>query len=745
MRRRVPIGLTGATGLAAAVMVIVGVTGAQANGCPNEGLRLATHSALLPDCRAYEMVTPPFKEGTPVIQLLLSESGSNLIGSGLGIFAGAERNTGGGIHTENVGLGAFYEFARGEDGWLTRPVAPPPASEFPSAGMQGDASPDLGTTLWKLRKPSQPEGVGDLYRRESDGRFVHLGPLQPAGSPPAFGKEGLYTGASADFKHVLVVKQQGEARFPGDTTLGEESLYEYAGVDEAEPKLVGVSNNGPLASNTEAHLISECATSLGSEGAKEVYNAISADGASVFFTARACGSPEVSELYVRINGSHTVAISEPTLAAGQCTGACATAERRQAFFAGAAQDGSKVFFMTEQPLLNGDKDSTNDLYEAELNNGALTHVVMVSEGETQAPAGENDQTPGEGASVQGVARVSEDGSRVYFVATGVLTRAANTQGDHAEAGADNLYVTDTVSGRTTFVAELSAEDARVWSQEDNGRPVAVTPPDGRFLVLVSRADLTHEGVSPGQVYEYDAQSGVLRRLSLGQHSSSPQLGPSIVQSSYAQVAAVTNSHSNLTMSSDGSYVFFESPDGLTPQASDDREAGCAFGFEGHCFFTTFAQNVYEYHEGHVSLISAGHGAKLLSTDPSGSDVFFSTPAPLVSQDTDTQSDVYDARINGGFPATVGPAGCSSEACRGPLGSAPALPAPGSATPAGGDNLTPAGPPPRPGRATPLTNAQKRAKALKACHTKHNGRKRKACERSARKKYPSTTSKSSRSR
>jgi hypothetical protein len=668
-------------------MAIVGVTGAQANGCPNESLRLATHSALLPDCRAYELVTPSFKEGTSVPSVLVAEDGSHLIGGALGIFAGAEQNNAGAIHTEAGGLGAFYEFVRGEDGWLTKPIVATPAAEFSSASMQGDASPDLGTTLWRLRAPSQPEGEGDLYRRESGGSFVHLGPLQSPGAP-LFGKEGFYAGASSDFKHVLIRKEQGEGRWPGDTTIGNESLYEYEGVDEAEPKLVGVSNNGRLASNTEAHLVSECGTVLGSDSSNDVYNAISEDGESVFFTALECGSPAVNELYVRIGGSHTVAISEPVLPAGQCTGACATAEQRGGFFAGASLDGSKVFFMTEQPLLNGDKDTTNDLYEAELKNGAVTQLVMVSEGETKAGAGENDPTPGEGAGVQGVARVSEDGSRAYFVATGVLTKVTNGQGDHAEAGADNLYMTDTTSGRTTFIAKLSEEDAGVWERVDSGRPVAVTPPDGRFFVFVSRADLTHEGVTPGQVYEYDAQSGVLTRLSLGQHSSSPVFGPKIVTANYTGTDSVSTSHSTLTMSNDGSYVFFESPDGLTPQASDDREAGCAFEFGGHCIFKIYAQNVYEFHKGRVSLISEGAiDRPLRSTDPTGSDVYFSTPAPLVSQDSDTQIDIYDARSNGGFPATVSQAGCSGEACR-PPGSTPSLPVSGSSTQAGGDNARP---------------------------------------------------------
>jgi len=139
---------------------------------------------------------------------------------------------------------------------------------------------------------------------------------------------------------------------------------------------------------------------------------------------------------------------------------------------------------------------------------------------------------------------------------------------------------------------------------------------------------------------------------------------------------------DLTVSADGSYVFFQSTDALTPGAFDNE-----LTFDG----SGYANNVYEYHDGNVYLISGGHdpnakgnqpAVRLVGTDASGDDVFFMTAEQLVPQDTDTNMDVYDARVDGGFPVPLSPPECSGDGCQGPLSPAPTLLAPGSEFQAG---------------------------------------------------------------
>ena len=67
--------------------------GAGSTGCPDEAARQARGSLSLPDCRAYEMVTPPEKNGAligrPLIGLepMISNDGSRIISSTLQCFA----------------------------------------------------------------------------------------------------------------------------------------------------------------------------------------------------------------------------------------------------------------------------------------------------------------------------------------------------------------------------------------------------------------------------------------------------------------------------------------------------------------------------------------------------------------------------------------------------------------------------------------------------------------------------------
>ena len=181
-------------------------------------------------------------------------------------------------------------------------------------------------SLWEVLGSTKSIESTQLELREPSGCFVEVGPLSPpAGSegPPAGntgGGENEYidfVGSSATSSHVLftIWSFEPELLWPGDTTLGEaKSLYKYVGTGNARPMLVGVNNEG--------HLISNCGTHLGStfleNGGGDSYNAVSANGETVFFTPgtqEECGfrfnAPEVNELYARLDQVRRLRFQSP--------------------------------------------------------------------------------------------------------------------------------------------------------------------------------------------------------------------------------------------------------------------------------------------------------------------------------------------------------------------------------------------------------------------------------------------------
>ncbi len=730
--------------LVASVLSVTGVAMGSSPGCPNRSL--PGFRVYLPECRAYEMVTPPYKEGFSVpapAALAVSDDGSQVLVESSGSFLTPE-----GTEPEGTGLfGHAYRLVRTEASWEAVPVDAP-FSKHPDIGVLSMSS-DFGSSLWFATVPGR--SVADVYLDPSAGSLPYVEPAYVGpGAPLGVAQRALdFMGASEELSHALFIVRspnvglEEDQLWPGDTTFSERrhSLYEYAGTGNSEPRLVGVSNVGVPANVGAGKLISNCGTQLGSIPEGEAYNALSASGETVFFTAAECGgSPPVNELYARVDQKKTVAISEPALPlpGRECTGACSTAEntpgdRKPGIFAGASLDGSKVFFMTQQSLVNDDEKgegSGMDLYEAEIagegEHASVVRLVQVSRG------GEGDSTPGSGAEVLGVARISENGSHVYFVARGVLT-GKNGEGDAPSPHAPNLYVfsTECPGGETTcgspvertlFVATLSVAtlsspgDERDWSLED-ARPVQTTP-EGRFLVFQSTGDLTpdqEERQEAGQVFEYDAETETLVRVSRGQEGydedGNSSVYPATIPIQNEETDDPTTRFTGLAVSEDGSRVFFSSSDALTPQAL----GGVA--------------NVYEYHDGQVALISDGHDVltesghtttMLIGTDESGSDVFFTTADRLVSQDTDTEVDIYDARIDGGFVLPSEPAPCSPGACRAPASEPLSLLAPASTSVSAETASTPVG-----SRSAPKhKTAGKKTKKHKRTASRHKLRKAK---------------------
>jgi hypothetical protein len=763
-------------------------------GCSNEALRSGL-SARLPDCRGYEMVTPPNKNAALIGALFpsnvapqISSDGSRLTVPSIQCF----ENSPSCVATRLGRGGQVYEFTSGGEGWQTNPLAPPvsalPTSSWWSFGAQA------GTYL--LSAPTGPQGQDEYYMRRADGSLEEIGPFaeaeEAAANPHRLTAPTLVSNASP----AAVVFETLHPVWSFDhTESNANSLYEYIGAGHSQPDLVGVSGG---AGSTD--LISACGTSISMESQARgaAYGTLSADGRIALFTAARCPAGgtgtnvgvevPAAELYERIDGARTVQLSKAT--PSNCTTSdCQNSAPGDAVLEGASNDTSRVLFTSTQQLSDEASEDRHggdeSLHCARTSPSASGCNLYLSECpahcEDEAQRKLIDVSAGAqnsgGPKVQGTVALSPDGTHVYFVAKGTLTSVANAQGQKAQLGANNLYLYERgeahANGQLSFVATLSPRDSVNWKTIGlQGLGTANTTPDGRYLVFASHRGLTRNakaGDGPTQIYRFDAQGGQMARISHGRagfgddgNAGREDANASIVNAYDAFELGAGPARSNPTMSDDGRYVFFQSPVGLTPRALDEVKTGGIEPGGGE----ELARNIYEWEavgnegcnepQGCVSLISDGKDKtesgkveaftpELLGTDATGEDVFFATADELTAKDTDTQRDYYDARIGGGEEPTVTPPSCEeSDTCHRPPPPPPVF-GPLTSIAVGPSANFPAQPltigPPSGGSGSGSgkpTKAQQLAKALKSCKAKHSGAKakkqREACEKTARKKF-----------
>jgi hypothetical protein len=734
-------------------------------------------AAPLPDCRAYEMVTPPEKNGALVANgafmsaPAIAEEGLRVMAKSIQCFDDSPSCIGV-RQTE----GQQYSFERTAAGWVTTPLAPP--ANGGSTVLPWGYDADTGTVVEALA--AQPPALEQFYAREPGGS---LHPIGPVGELPGV-KVGLVTRGEPAMTSDLsrLVYESSFALWPSLETGSSAVVVEYAGRGNSAPALVSVT--GPAGS---ASLIGACGARPGGGGGG-VGSVLSVDGRTVYITVSPCatGTGEnvgkavpAAEIYARIEAAHGM---ETVLASGPgpesvCGSACGAQPAGDASFQGASADGSRVFFTSTQQLTdsaNEDKRSGDsavvgegctataasatgcNLYKFECPNHC---EVLADRRLLDVSAGDSS---GLGPQVQGVMAIPPDGSGVYFVARGVLTEVPNSAGQHPVPGGENLYANMPGSGggegHVAFIATLARSDNGEWSR---GRVEANVTPDGRFLLFTSHRALTADTArreGPAQVYRYDAQSTELTRVSVGQqgfgdNGNAATADARIVPAYLANVQERGPHRSSPSMSDNGQVVFFQTPAGLTPGALNDHPV------TGNP--KVLAENVYEWRApgahyggtppceepgGCVSLISDGRdltegttahnnasAVELLGVDATGENVFFWTADQLVPTDRDSQVDLYDARVDGGFPVAPEPVICASLGeCHPPVSSPPVFQGLASSVFSGSGNLFAGGgtTPPKPPHLTP---AQELAQSLKVC-SKKPGRERSACERGARARY-----------
>lgn len=640
--------------------------------CPNESSRVG-FSAGLPDCRAYELVTPPNKASAQPDpraegQAHLANNHAAADGNGLSYFAIDVLPVSG-----RPSGGERYLATRGPGGWSSENVVPPLTYYGPFCPVIGATaeafSYDLSHAVVMYGGnqvagegtgegsgeafgggcegqtelvSGEPKDVENLFVRDNAGRDYRLVDVVPDGVTP---DNAYFEGASADLSRVIFTDR---ARLVGDAPANTRNLYEWSGgVVRLATRLPGGS---PVAGSLAAPWSSRP-------------RVISADGTRFFFTAN-------GNLYARIDGSSTVQLDASQAGGGGGGGR----------FQDASVDGSQVFFTGDASAgLTSDTPAGSgaNLYRYDLQTGELS-----------------DLTPGGAAGVLGVAGVSGDGSYVYFAADGALPGASGPGGSSPVAGQANLYVWH--AGTVTFIGtvEGTAFDITcVW--EAGGRCGRVSA-SGRFFAFESTDSLTgydntdaNTGQPDPEVYLYDASEGSLVCASCNPSGEAPVGGAEI---------KLRDGEAPRNLSDSGRLVF-ETPDALLPSDSNGQ------------------LDVYEFEDGQLSLISTGTSAQetnFVDASASGDDIFLREYQKLVPQDKQEEAiSLYDARVDGGFPALASPPACTTaESCRSaPVPEPSIFGAAPSATFSGVGNLTPA-------KAKVKLRRKKRRNACRRIRNKH---------------------------
>jgi hypothetical protein len=642
----------------------------------------------LPDGRAYEQVTPVekggqdgvFFDGTSQATLLspqVSATGEQASYFSFGSFSGA-----------NV-ANPFYLATRGGAEWSSQAIIPPQSTVgavFTLCAPQYSAySPDLARGVLEdgfnpfggcgadspPLVPGEPRGVQNLFLRDNVAGTYQLINVTPAGVTPS---GAAFQGASPDLRHVVFDEA---APLTPDATAGD-MLYEWSA---GAVSLVGAIPVGPATTCSGSECVAAEGAKLGGANFSEVAQvdgAVSADGARIFFNAN-------GNLYLREGATTTqVDVSQGPGPSGGGKYMTAT-------------PGGSVLFTDPNQLTGNASPAGEDLYRYDAATGQLTDLTP------------DAADPG-GAAVQGLVGASEDGSRVYFVANGVLTTTPSSQGVTATEGgciktfgADeahcNLYLWQ--GGTTTFIGALIGTDREVWDGASRSRVSA----DGSVLAFGSIESLTGydnadlaSGEPDSEVFLYDAGTNGLACVSCRPSGARP-IGRSAISASKFRPrnsepggGPSSNTFSlqrNLTAG--GRRLFFDSNDALVPADTNRRQDVYEFEAQGtgSCAGATAPGT-----GGCVYLISSGRdesGSYFYDAGSNGDNVFFLTRSQLVGQDTDTLQDLYDARVGGGLagqnPAPAA-APCAGESCRGSAGEAKAPPvAPvGSSSGAGGGNV-----------------------------------------------------------
>ena len=722
--------------------------------CSNAHIRQETGANYLPDCRAYELVSPEDTNGTQILPGDSSIYWFNATGGGLGCGCSSElyfhqysQNYAGlasgpsrfGYYASGRGMngaiapntvGDLYISTRTDQGWVSRYVGVRGdqylGGSNPQCSFQLDQCleyPILGGTE-NGRQDNLPV-VTDSTTGKSAGRL----PSNYATAPDQ--REFLGTGrASGDFSHYAFASL--ERLFAvGGITAEPGSVYDNNLKTDTVEVVSKLQDGSPIPGEPDANGEGTEPQQGGSGFIGKDYfevPAVSTDGSHILIGARVGPRYNSSDhpqeetrdlhLYMRVNDAVTYDVSKG----------------HAVFLLGMTGDGSTVYFTSQEQLIPADTDTSVDLYRW---SEATNELTLVSQGDGH---GNTDECSASWTSKCDVQPLSTCTSAWTYecnynhyaygpfpfksIRPDIDTDIARTNGAILFESPEQLDPNNPgVPGQRNLYEFRNGHVQYVTTFDPGGDTSRFNiSPDGNHVAFLTDSRLTaYDNTSSGEVkcgavfnltkgsldtpcremYSYDAQTEELRCVSCNP-SGAPPAGD------------VTASVSGPFMSDDGR-VFFNTPDALVPGDTNGLVDVYEFVNGRPQLISTGTSNQDTF-GGYIDVIVLGFvfapehvGLESVSAD--GQDVYFSTFDTLAPQDRNGEFvKMYDARTNGGIPSTPPALPCpAADECHGEGSSAPAEPQIGTGAPLNaGDGSTVGG--------KPKSGKQRRHKRQ---HHKHN--------------------------
>ncbi len=373
-------------GISASALVISGrvATASAAGACPNEAIRIEQHAAELPNCRAYELVSPSRngKIGLDVMPASSHTQAAVAEAPGLPMAVGFASL---GAFGDAVGTGIAAEYLAqrdaepGTSGWHSHAITPPqePLSISAAVGYQprymGDKSADLTSGVFRAWSPLSPEpniqNVTNFYTRTDlrtpgDGSYQLLtdsATLQPPlnrfpGSDPA----PVPVGESSDFSHVLY-----EYRRSLTSDVQGRRNYKLYKADDGISRFV--TNGSPVCPGGNEPAAPCSLGGIGGQAGFLAWNVrlISADGSRVAFstplTETGLHNEQLGKLYELDDGG-TSDRTDDTVIQINSSERAAPEPTRAAEYQIASVDHSRVFFVSREALTDDAEAAGEKLY-----------------------------------------------------------------------------------------------------------------------------------------------------------------------------------------------------------------------------------------------------------------------------------------------------------------------------------------------------------------------------------------------